>query len=188
MKRILMILFAMVVVVGMLAPVTVSANNIPEGFIQICVGNIPAGGVTGGTEHGFCEEGSENEWHIVLIGLDPAGNYPDPIIATFQNAGAVEIPWEKHTGNADHYRLTDEYLTDTLLSVCAIVPEGTTYTNFNLSHAPCPTDGNGGPYGDEVGGDVYPIDKAVILAPVIALAVVVLSGTGILVWRRQTHK
>jgi hypothetical protein len=39
---------------------------------------------------------------------------------------------------------------------------------------------------DTVGGDVYPVDKTGIIAPWIALAVVIIAG-GILLIRRRVH-
>jgi hypothetical protein len=52
----------------------------------------------------------------------------------------------------------------------------------------CGDGGGGEPQETEVGGDIYPINKVAVLSPVIALAIVLLSGAGIFIWRRQTQR
>ena len=182
MKKIVMIL-TLVLVVTMLVP---TAAALAVELQEICLDNVPPS-VTGGTEHGFCSDtpGEEDEWHFVITSLNPVVNAPASITAEFQNAGSVVIPWEKTTGSTAHYRLEGVYLDDTLLNACANITVGTQYGQFNLSHAPC--DDNGGSSGGngqhEVGGTVYPPNKAALLAPWIALAVVTLAATVILVRR-----
>lgn len=40
----------------------------------------------------------------------------------------------------------------------------------------------------EVGGNIYPVNKVMMIIPIIILAVAALSVTGIIIWRRQTQK
>jgi hypothetical protein len=51
-------------------------------------------------------------------------------------------------------------------------------------------DGGGGGPGEiqEVGGEIYPINKVAILTPAIVLAIALLSGAGIFIRRRQTQR
>ena len=172
---------------------------------EICADNIPEGGVTGGDDHGFCEEGSEDEWHFVITNLTPAtdAGAPAKITAYFNIAGLVDIPLEKITGGTAHYRLTGQYLTDTLEYACGILPAGSCYGNFNLSHAPCgtttTTDTTSTTTTDttvttettsttEVGGKVYPVNQFLLMVPAIALGVALLSVVGIIIRRRMIQK
>lgn len=191
MKKIFIVLLAMVLAIGMLLPAAavMAVPPLRLGPGTIDVGNIPAGGVTGG-DNDFCSTNPEewDEWHFVIVDLDPTTSAPASITAVFQTAGSVSVPWEKTTGGTAHYRLEGQYLTDTLLSASAVLVDATC-SNFNLSHAPCSDDGGGGPSEiPEVGGEIYPINKAMMLTPAIILAIALLSGTGIFIWRRQTQR
>lgn len=189
MKKIATLLTLALVVVILVPAAGVLAN----GGTEICVGNI-GDGVTGGTEHDFCSDtpGEEDEWHFIITSISEA-NAPAFITAVFQTAGEVVIPLEGVTGGAAHYRLEAQYLTDTLLSVCGMLPAGIVWDgNFNLSHAPCIDSGSstGGEVDGqlEVGGTVYPVNRAVLLAPWIALAVIALAGTVLLAKRIHVRR
>ena len=62
---------------------------------------------------------------------------------------------------------------------------------YDVSHVIFCYDGNGGSSGGngehEVGGTVYPVNKAALLAPWIVLAVVALAGTFMIVRRSRVH-
>jgi uncharacterized repeat protein (TIGR02543 family) len=105
------------------------------GTTTICDRNIPRGGVTGGTDHGFCSSDPEeqDEWHFVLIGLN-ASAVPGGITAVFVE-DTVVIGLEKYVGAVAHYRLPG-YLNATLVGACAQV-EDDEGVLFLLSHAPC---------------------------------------------------
>jgi hypothetical protein len=145
MKRILFIMLAMVLVIGLTVPTLLVAAN---GTTTIYVRNIPPGGVTGGTNHTFCSPDPEkqDEWHFILNQVKPPSAIPAEMTAVFQGAGTVIIPLEKITGTAAHYTLEGVYLDDTLLSGYAELDSGATYKNFVLSHAPC----GGGPTPEEI--------------------------------------
>jgi uncharacterized repeat protein (TIGR02543 family) len=106
-----------------------------EGTTTIYVDN--GHGVTGGTEHGFCSEDSEEweEWHFVLVGLNSTGAIPAQMTVVFAD-GAVDIGLEVFTGIVAHYRLPG-YLTATLVNAYADVVGYEGHIRFNLSHAPC---------------------------------------------------
>jgi len=55
-----------------------------------------------------------------------------------------------------------------------------------VAPSPTPPAPTPAPSGGPVGGEVYPVSKAGVLAPWIGLALVLLIGGGILVWRRPT--
>ena len=184
MKKILTIL--------LMALLTLSSSLAVWASTTICVGNIPSGGVTGGGSNGFCsmnEDGSPNyeewdEWHFVINGLASESVAPTQMTVVFAPAVNVIVPFEKYTGGTAHYRTKGAYLTDTLLSACAELADGVTYTNFNLSHAPCSTNGGGTPQEEpEVGGEVYPNNTPVV-ASIVAGSVIALAGVGILLRRR----
>ena len=59
-------------------------------------------------------------------------------------------------------------------------------TLISETHTPVP-DGEGNGPGPKVGGDVYPVNKAAILAPWIALAVAIITGAAITVRRRHSQ-
>lgn len=104
---------------------------------RIYVDNIPHGGVTGGTEHGFCKPAKPYEWHFVITNLDPKEGAPAGVTAVFAAAGEVNIPLEKVTAaGVAHYTL-EGYLDHTLIGAYADLLQQVTYTRFNLSHAPC---------------------------------------------------
>ena len=107
---------------------------------DIDVDNIPGGGVTGGTDHGFCDPGEPDEWHFVINKLDPKEAAPAYMTAVFAAEDAVGIPLEKVTpGGVAHYTLGG-YLDATLVGAYAYLEQQVTYNRFNLSHAPCDGD------------------------------------------------
>jgi hypothetical protein len=207
MKRIVAILLTLITIIGLMVPTIVFAgdNTCVTVDTQINVGNLPADGVIGGTNHGFCELGKENEWHFIINGLDPKANYPTSVTAKFQTAGIVTVPWIKTEGNdtngTAHYALTNLYLTDKLVDAWAILPANTCYTNFNLSHAPCTTtttttittttdqtvttEGISDP--PEVGGNIYPTDKFGLLAPWIVSGIVIVAVISLMICHRKTE-
>jgi len=104
---------------------------------RIDADNIPGGGVTGGTDHGFCDPGEPDEWHFVINNLDPQDAAPVYMTAVFAVEGEVHIPREKVTpGGVAHYTLAG-YLGATLVGAYADLGQPVTYNRFNLSHAPC---------------------------------------------------
>jgi hypothetical protein len=104
---------------------------------RIDVDNIPGDGVTGGTDHDFCEPGEPDEWHFLISDLDPKEAAPAHMTAVFAVEGEVGIPLEKVSpGGAAHYTLVG-YLDATLVGGYAYLEEQVTYNGFILSHAPC---------------------------------------------------
>lgn len=185
MKKILVLVFALTLAVALFAPAM--ADPPPPLTGNISVDNIPTGGITGGGNNRFCSENEDewDEWHFVINQLNPATEEaaPDSITAVFQTAGSVTINFDKLSGSVAHYRLEGLYLTDTLLSASAVLPEGVTAGNFNLSHAPCTTDNGGGPHETEVGGEIYPNNTSAV-ASIVGGSVILLAGAGILLRRR----
>ena len=140
MKKTLLIILAL----GLAVSLVGSAPSImADGNTTVCVGNIPLDGVTGGTDHEFCSSDPEeqDQWHVVLNGLNPRDAAPTEITAVFQKAGTVSIALTRLLGpnNAGtaHYTLKGQLLDDTLLGACAQLADGTSYRRFVLSHAPC---------------------------------------------------
>lgn len=204
MRKILIILPVLALVIGTLAMTTgviaiAPAPTCVEVDTEICVDNLPAGGggVTGGDNDYCSNEPSEwDEWHFIINQLDPAteAGAPAYIIAEFQTAGDVQIDLEGVSGGAAHYRIKGDYLDDTLLDACGMLPAGSCYGNFVLSHAPCGTTTTTTTTTattseiTEVGGTILLISKGWMIAPLIALAVAFVSVTAVIIWRRQAVK
>lgn len=203
MKRLLVILLTLALTVGTLVPAVAlalaPAPTCVEVDTEICVGNLPDGGVTGG-DNDFCSnELSEwDEWHFIINQLDPATEEAAPafIIAEFQTAGNVQIDLEGVAGGAAHYRTIGLYLDDTLLDACGTLPAGSCYGNFVLSHAPCEstttttTTETSATTSEitEVGGTILPTSKGWMIAPLIALAAAFITVSAVMIWRRQAVK
>lgn len=209
MKRLLMILLTLALAVGTLVPAVAlaiaPAPTCVEVDTQICVGNLPDGGVEGGNNN-FCsmnQDGSPNyeewdEWHFIINQVSPATEEgaPAEITVTFAIAGNVVVDLEGINGSAASYRIKGEYLDDTLLSACGILPAWSCYGNFVLSHAPCEstttttTTETSATTSEitEVGGTILPTSKGWMIAPLIALAAAFITVSAVMIWRRQAVK
>ena len=84
---------------------------------------------------------SSTEWHFVITQVE--GTPPASITVQWSNGTSSVLPLAKLTGGTAHYSTT-QHLGDgvTVVGATAVVPEGTTVGNFNLSHGP--TGNNGG--------------------------------------------
>ncbi|MGB6873255.1 MAG: carboxypeptidase regulatory-like domain-containing protein [Dehalococcoidia bacterium] len=149
MKKALYLILALVLALGLVIPLAGcgvlgiggQTAMTTAGTGRIDVDNIPDGGVTGGTDHGFCDPEKPYEWHFVINKLDPEEAAPAYMTAVFAVEGEVNIPLEKVTpGGVAHYTL-EQYLDATLVGAYAYLEQQVTYNRFNLSHAPC----GGGP-------------------------------------------
>jgi len=158
MKKALYLILALVLALGLVIPLAGcgvlgiggQTAMTTAGPGRIDVDNIPDGGVTGGTDHGFCDPGEPYEWHFVINNLDPKEAAPAYMTAVFAVEGEVDIPLEKVTPEGVAHYTLEGYLDATLVGAYAYLEEQVTYNRFNLSHAPCcvadtDTDGDGTP-------------------------------------------
>ncbi len=148
MKKALYLILVLVLALGLVMPLagcgvlgiadqTVMTTAGPG---RIDVDNIPGGGVTGGTDHGFCEPEEPDEWHFVINDLDPEEAAPAYMTAVFAVEGEVSIPLEKITGGGVAHYTLEGYLDATLVGGYAYLEQQVTYNGFILSHAPCDDD------------------------------------------------
>jgi hypothetical protein len=159
MKKALALVLVLVLALGLVIPhVGCGVQDIGDqtamttaGPGRIDVDNIPGGGVTGGTDHDFCEAGEPYEWHFLINGLDPKEAAPAYMTAVFAVEGEVSIPLETVTGGGVAHYTVAGYLDATLVGAYAYLEEPVTYNGFILSHAPCDDD-----CGDDSDGDGVP--------------------------------
>jgi len=110
-----------------------------SGACDVILDNVPPS-ITGGTDHGKCVVGKENEWHFIINGLGEGETAPASITVFFTGQGAVVIPIDDPNATNGHYTLVNLYLTDTVTGAEATIGGVNAHLwdgNFNLSHAPC---------------------------------------------------
>ena len=102
------------------------------------------------------------EWHWVINGLASATLAPTTITVHFAG-GDVVVPFDKFTGGTAHYTWTGNLL-DQLVAPYAetyLLPGGTFYNRFDLSHGPCNTPDDH-PQGSQINTQVHLADHSVI--------------------------
>lgn len=203
MKKILMMLFTVVLAVGVLVPAAVLAQDCPgeSTGLNVCPRHFEDNPTPAEVGYDDCEECGCFSWKFdqtdpaTFSGTYDNGTYyvewtisEDGRYLSFANANpGLTAVIVKGGNNAYVYDYDPIATSDSGL----VSPESNGIPAIShmifiwCDNGGTPHNGNGD---GEVGGEVYPMNKATTLIPVIALAAVIAAGAGIVIWRRQVQR